>query len=134
VQQAPDSEGPGEAVPEAAQQHGDRQVDVRHDLGALAGQRKVEIIAQPVGEADVPTAPEFGEIGAPIRPVEIRRQADSQQLRAAAGDVGIAGKVELQLQGVGVDRQQNFGAAIQLGSVEHAIDEVFGQKVGDGPS
>ena len=79
----------------------------------------------------MPTAPEFGEIGAPIRPVEIRRQADSQQLRAAAGDVGIAGEVEIQLQGVGVDRHENLCAAIELGSVEHAIHEVFGQQVGD---
>src|ERR1019366_4592912 len=87
--------------------------------------------AQPVGKADVPATPEFGEIGAAIRPVEIRRQADSQQLRAAAGDVGIAGEVEVQLEGVGVDRQQNLGAAVEFGRIEHAIHESIGQEVGD---
>src|ERR1019366_7238360 len=100
-------------------------------LGAFTGQREVEIIAQPVGKTDVPAAPEFGDIAAAVRAVEIQRQAGSQQLRAAAGGGGIAGGGAVQLEGVGVDGQQNLGAAIKLGGIEDAIHQGFGQEVGD---
>jgi len=114
--------------PQAAQQHGDYQAQVGHDLGALAGDGEVQVVAQPVGEADVPAAPELGDVDGEVGPVEVARQFDAQQQPCAARDVGVAGEIEVELQRVGVDRQERLRAAIEVGRVEDAVDQVIGQK------
>ena len=56
---APEHERPGRAVPEAAEDHRQHQVAVGPQrAAAAAAQRDVEVVAQPVREADVPAVPE----------------------------------------------------------------------------
>ena len=130
MQQTPREERPGNPVPQAAQHHGDRQVDVGHHLGARSGQGKVKVVAQPIGETQVPPPPEIGQVGGQVRAVEINRQTDAQQHAHATGNVGVAGEIEVQLQRISVDRNQRFGAAIERGRIEYAIDQVLRQKIG----
>ena len=46
---------------------------------------------------------------------------------APRGDIGVAGEIEIELQRVGVDREQGFGAAIEVGRVEDAVDQILGE-------
>ena len=50
---------PAGAVPQSAQQHGDHQVGVGADSPAIAAQRNINVIAQPVRKRDMPAPPEF---------------------------------------------------------------------------
>ena len=52
-------------------------------------------------------------------------------MRDAAGDIGVAGEIEIELQRVGVDGEQRFGAAVEIGRIEDAIDEIGRQVIGD---
>src|SRR5690606_27516404 len=63
VEGAPGDEGPGGAVPEAAQEHGGHEVELgAHRALAVAAQGDVEVVAEPGGEADVPAAPELAGV------------------------------------------------------------------------
>src|SRR5580658_849456 len=79
----------------------------------------------------MPAAPELGHIGSEIGPVEVNGQADAEKLGDAAGYIGIARKVEVELEGVCVDGEQRFGAAIKIWGVEYAVDEIVGKVIGD---
>ncbi len=74
VEQAPDDEGPADSMPQAAEQH---DYDGVHVVRALplagTGQGEVKVVAEPVGEGDVPAAPDVGDGDGPIRPIEIVR-------------------------------------------------------------
>src|SRR5690606_16779364 len=62
VERSPDDERPGGAVPQAAEQHGDEQVQVGAGRPtAVAAERDVEVVAQPRRQTDVPAAPELGD-------------------------------------------------------------------------
>ena len=75
---APEDEGPGRAMPEAAEDHRQHQVAVGPQrAAAAAAQRDVEVVAQPVREADVPAAPEVPGAGREVRQVEVERAARS---------------------------------------------------------
>src|SRR5207249_4362316 len=66
-----------------------------------------------------------------IRHVEIRRQLDREQKRRADGDIGVARKIIVELQGVRVDGDQSLGAGVQLGQIENAVHQVVGQVIGN---
>ena len=101
---------PGGSVPQAAQDHRDHQVAVGQQLVAPASsQRNVEVIAKPAGEADVPATPELTRIRGEIRLVEIEHQVDAHQLRDSAGDVGVAGKIAVNLHGEQDRPKNNIG-------------------------
>src|SRR5215469_12713786 len=96
---APDHEIPARAVPQAAEQHRDHQVAVRLQLAmAIPAQRNVKIIAEPTRERNVPPAPEVGDAGSEIGTAEVYREMEAEQQRHADGHVGIAGKVEEDLE------------------------------------
>ena len=102
VQRAPDDEGPGGAVPEPAEQHGDHQIDVaQHPAAAVAAERDVEIVAQELRQRHVPAPPEIDDAGGLVGRVEIERQEDAEHQRYADRHVGIAGEIEIELEGIG---------------------------------
>ncbi len=133
MQQSPDHEVPASPVPQPAQQHRQDEVRVGEHLPLRpqSGQRKIKIISQPVGKADVPAPPEIGDILSRVRHIEVRRQLDGEQQRRADRYVGVAGKIVIELQGVGIDGNQCLGAGVQLGQIEDAVDQIVSQVIGD---
>ena len=102
VQAAPEDEGPRGAVPQAAQEHGDHHVDVTTWAAlAAAAERDVQVVLQEPRQGHVPAAPEVDDAGGLVRRVEIDRQRHAENARQSDGHVGIAGKVKVDLKGVG---------------------------------
>ena len=110
----------------------DDGVDV---AGALptggVGEGEVDVVAEPVGEGDVPAAPEVGEVEGAVGAVEVVGEGEAKELADAHGDVGVAGEVEVDLEGVGVDADEDLGSAVEGGGVEDAVGDVVGEEVGD---
>src|SRR5207237_1243912 len=85
----------------------------------------------PVRKTQMPATPELRQARGKIWAIEIDRQADAEQERAAPGNIGVPGEIKIQLQRISVDRDQDLCAAVQLGRVEDAVDQVLGKIVGD---
>ena len=122
MQQAERQEGQRAAVPDAGQTDGDdgRQ---RHHFGESAqrpavrnagrqpvcdaparhrqGERVVEIQHQPAGQRHVPALPVVDDALGLVRRVEVQREAQVEHARQPDRHVGVAGKVEVELQRIG---------------------------------
>src|SRR5579863_9363077 len=98
MKRAPAHEGPGRAMPEAAQQHRDHEVAVTPPIAGVAAHGNVEVVAQPARERDVPPAPEVLETERAVGLVEILREAESKQRRNADRDVGVGAEIAIDLQ------------------------------------
>ena len=46
-------------------------------------------------------------------------------------DIGVARKIVVNLQRVGVNGDQHLGAAIQIRNIEHAVDQVRAEEIRD---
>ncbi|KDA51785.1 hypothetical protein L963_1498 [Leuconostoc mesenteroides subsp. cremoris T26] len=91
VQRAPQHEGPGGAVPQAAEQHRDEEIHVAAPRPlAIASQRHVEVVAQEGRQRDVPAAPELDDVGRLVGRIEVERQAHAQAQRQADRHVRVA--------------------------------------------
>ena len=63
VEESPEDEGPADAVPEATEEKDDDGVEIGGALPAGGvGEGEVDVVAEPVGEGDVPAAPEVGDV------------------------------------------------------------------------
>jgi hypothetical protein len=132
VEESPEDERPADAVPEAAEEKHDDGVEVGGTLPAVGvGERGVDVVAEPVGEGDVPAAPEVGDVDGLVGAVEVVGDGEAEEEAEAHGDVGVAGEVEVDLEGVGVDADQDFGSAVEGRGVEDAVGYVVGEEVGD---
>ena len=101
VQQSPEQEQPARAVPQAARQEHDHQVDAgAHCAFAAAAQREIDVVRQEARERHVPALPELADVQALVRRIEVERQLDVEHQRHARGHVAVAGEVEVQLEGV----------------------------------
>jgi len=75
VNAAPDDEGPGRAVPQAAEQHGEEEIHVCAGVAqAVAAERDVQVVAQPGGERDVPAPPELARVAREVGLLEVEGQ------------------------------------------------------------
>ena len=102
VQAAPDYEGPRRAVPQAAEEHGDHQVDLPpHRAMAAAAQGDVEVVAQKARQRHVPAAPEVDDGRGLVRRIEVQRQTDAEQQGKADRHIRVSGEVEIDLRRVG---------------------------------
>jgi hypothetical protein len=132
VPEPEDHEGPPCPVPYADDEEGDEQIHVgagAGDLGAAEGH--VQVVLHPAREGDVPATPEVDGAGALEGAIEVLGQLEAEEARRAAGDVGVAGEVAVELPGVGVNGDDDLGGAEGARVVEDAIDEVGGQEVRD---
>ena len=132
VHRAPQHEFPLGAVPQAAQEH--RQPEIQ--IGApgavpAAAQRNVQVVAEPGRQTDVPAPPEVARVQRDVRPVEVERDFIAQQQRRADGDVRIAGKIAVDLHRVAVDRRQHLPTGVHFGQRKHAVDQIDRQEIGD---
>ena len=142
VEQAPEQEEPACAVPEAAGQEDDHEVQAGADrTPAAAAQREVDIIGQEAGEGDVPALPELPDIHALVRGVEVHGDADVEHEADAGGHVAVAGEVEVQLEGVahghkpGLRRVEGGGGAeARLHACGEGVgdEDLLGQTAGEG--
>lgn len=132
VKQSPDSKGPGNPVPEPPEKHGEHEVQRgAHTPAVAASQGKIEIVAQPGGEGDMPARPEFPDRCGQVRPVEVVGQLNAEELADAHGNVSVSGKIEEKLERVTVDPNEHFGTAIKRWRVKDAVHQIIGQVVGD---
>src|SRR5271170_64785 len=94
VQSAPCDESPVGAVPEPAQQHGQKQVQIAARLAmAVSAERNIEIVAQKKGERHMPSAPELDYVPRLVGRIEILREPHAEHPREPDCHVGISGKV-----------------------------------------
>ena len=97
---APGNESPVGAVPETAHKEDDERVPDDFRLAyATASQGDIDIIPEPSSERNMPPAPKLCYVAAEIRHVEVAHQLDTKQLGRAYGNVGIARKVAVDLEG-----------------------------------
>ena len=108
----------------------------RDDVGggsgvAVAAQGDVEVVLQPVAEGDMPAFPEPGGVGGLVGRVEVERQVEAHEHGYADGNVGIAGEVGIDLQGVEQQGGEVFERGIQQGVLKHTVDKRDGQPVAE---
>ena len=87
VEGAPAEEGPIGAVPDAADDERDEQVDVAAGGDdAVAAEGYVDVVLEPRGEGDVPAVPELADAAGEVRAAEVVHQAEAQHAGHADGD------------------------------------------------
>ena len=124
VQRAPEHEVRPRAVPQSAEHHRQHEVDVRARAApAVAAERNVEVFLEPCGQADVPALPELADVAGDVRQVEVALELVAERVRAADRHVRIAGKVEVDLQRVGHNRQRHGRRIERQRRREYLIDE-----------
>src|SRR3954470_5097929 len=132
MEQAPDDKRPGRAVPEAANEHHDHEVD--HGAGrteAVSAQRNVEVIAQESGERDVPPSPKIGEPNGRVGKAEVVLEVEPETERGADSADGIAREIKKDLAGKsdhagpGIEGYQ--GATITEDAVSRAREQSVGE-------
>ena len=102
--------------------HGEEHVAVSAQLApAAAAQREIEIILEPGRQADVPAVPEVAQAGRGVRVVEIQHEAKAHELGDAAGHVGIAAEVEIDLPAER-HRRQDQRRRLELAGI--AVDQI----------
>ena len=98
MEQTPDDKGPGRAVPEAADEHHDHEIDHgARGAGAVAADRDVKVIAQESGERDVPAPPEIREPDRGVGKAEVVLQVEPEAQRGADRADRVAGEIEKDL-------------------------------------
>ena len=109
--------------------HGGQEEVGEEACRAVSAEGYVEVVAQPVGEGDVPAAPEVGGVLRLVGRVEVERQVEAHEKRHADGDIGIAREVGVDLQRVEHQCGEVLEGGVERGVVEDAVDEVDGQVV-----
>src|SRR5215831_5845982 len=106
VIEPPGHEGPGGAVPEAAEEEDDPEVEEGADGAApIAAERHVDIVAKPRRKRDVPAAPELREGSGHVRVVEVLGKPEAEEEGEADGHIRVAREVEVDLERVADDAQ-----------------------------
>src|SRR5581483_194561 len=100
--------------PDSGNHHGDEHVEVSsQNTITAASQGEVEIILEPRRQTDMPAVPEIAEAGGSVRIVEIQHQMKAHDLGDAAGHVGVATEIKIDLPAEG-DRRQQQGRSLEL--------------------
>ncbi len=124
MQSAPDDVRPVGAVPQAADQKGEEQVERPARLGhPVASQRDVHVVAEPGGQGDVPAPPEFRDGTGEVGMVEVFHQLHTHHLRRPKCDIGIAGEVAVDLDREGQGRQHQRRTIIVCGVAINRVHE-----------
>ena len=104
--QAPEDEIPAGSMPEASAEPDEKDVPHRPPCPhPAAAKGDVQVLPEPCGQGNVPPPPEFRHRGGGIGIVEVFREVKAQHLPHADGHVGVAGKVEVDLEAEGRDAQ-----------------------------
>ena len=121
VEHAPEDEGPACAVPDAADQIHQQDIQIGAALTLPAApQRKVDVFPEEGRQGHVPALPELRHRQAAVGRIEVDGQTQPQQPGTAGGNVAVAGEIEVQLQGVAQDDAPGGGGR-QAGEVSPAV-------------
>ena len=132
VDASPKDEVEGCPMPKTTQEHGHEEVEVLAELAVtVAAKGDVEVVLEPRGEADVPTAPKLGDGGGLVGAVEVLGELESEQEGNADCHVGVTRKVAIDLERVAIDGKEVFESAVEVGLVEDALYEVDADVVAD---
>ena len=132
VVQAPQHERPTGAVPQAAQEEDQQQIEIDpRQRNAAAAQGNVDVIPQPRGKRYMPAPPEVLDRTGDIGVVEVLHELEAQHAAQSDRHVRVTGKVKVYLQRVG-HRAQPGQAAGKLsgGQGKNAVGG-HGHGVGD---
>src|SRR5688572_19370056 len=92
VPRAPEREVPGGAMPQAAEQHRDKQIAIRSDFAPMvSAQADIKVVTQPRREADMPAPPELADIPREVRQIKIEHDIKAENTRRASGNIRVAG-------------------------------------------
>ena len=98
-------------MPEAT--HGEDDHRVEHPSGfaaSVASERKIDIVAKPCGERDMPSAPKVGDGLGEIRSDKVGWQLNTKESSATDSHQRVASKVGINLNGVEHTGQEQCGA------------------------
>ena len=111
-------------MPQAGDQERDQQVQPPPAFAlAVAAEGNIQVVAEPGGQRDVPARPEVADARRQIRRVEVLHQVETEDLRRADRDHGIAAEIAVDLQRKGQSRQQQRHAAEGHVVVPHGVHE-----------
>ena len=131
VESSPDDKVPRRAVPESAQHHGNHQVAVGLCCAAaISAQGNIEVIPEPGGQTNMPSSPEFSDVGGEIGEREIAGQVVAQESGGGDGHVGVAGEVAVDLHGVEDHGNPDAQRVVEVGIGEYRVDD-GGKIIGD---
>ena len=109
VQGAPYDERPTRAVPKAADQKNDEQVDVCAEQPfPVSAQGDVNVRHQPARQRDVPSAPKILNVAGFVRGIEVDGQANVQNQRRAHRHVAITAEIQIKLHRIAQRRRPCF--------------------------
>jgi len=124
VDAAPDQEVPARAMPQPAEQHHERQVDVRADVALpVAAKGNVQVVAEPGGERQVPPPPEFRDGLRTVRRIEVLREHKTEHQAEADCHVRVAAEVKVYLERIR-DRAVPCIETAQVACVERSIGDL----------
>src|ERR1700722_11926967 len=83
---------------------------------AIAPEWDIKVITQPSGKADMPTFPKVGWVGDEVGRAKIDDQFKSHQFSQTAGDVGITGKIAINLKRKSVNDDPRMPVGVGCGS------------------
>ena len=99
IQCSPNNECPVGTVPKSADDENNEHVPDAHPCtGPAAAEGNIEIVAKPGREGDMPAPPEFGNIPGEVGEGEVLHQVEAEKSCGADRDVGIAGKITIDLE------------------------------------
>ena len=131
VQETPNDEVPACTMPKSTDQKDDKCVANRFSKAHFgAAQWDVEVVLEPRGERDVPTAPKFGDIAREIREAKIAQQFKAEEFGGTECDVWIARKVAVNLKRKSNSRQNKRGAIVVGVVRKNGVDEL-GNAIGN---
>src|SRR5882724_10189325 len=108
VDASPDDESPIGAMPQAAEKHGQHQIDIGARLAkAIATEADVKVVAKPSTEADVPAPPEVLQTLCKVRLAKVDHEMEAHELSAAAGDAAVAAEITVNLPGKSVGPEED---------------------------
>lgn len=91
---------------------------------AIASEGDIEIGLQPARKGDVPAFPEVATVLCLVGRIEVGWQMEAHEQGEADGNIGVAGEIGIDLQGVGEERHEVLETREELGIVEDTVDEV----------
>ena len=83
----------------------------------------VQVIAEPRGQGNVPSPPEFRDVTGEIGRFEIRHQADAKEPCGPNGDVGVPTEISINLEGKTNGAKHQSWSAVILVVVEDVVDK-----------
>jgi len=132
VEHPPNDEIPARPVPQAAQEKHRHQVAVELE-GALpiAAEGNIQIVAKPGGQGNVPPAPELLDGPGNIGIIEVFHELEPEHVPKADGHVRVAGKIEINLQGVAQDAEPGHRGGKEFGRNGEDLVRRQGYHIGD---